>query len=76
MMLVGEKVFTSDDVSMLGNGCSVSQYTQFYDQHLEKYQLIPHSYLRSFEGHNGEKTTKQKIVLDLSGGAEMFLGLY
>ena len=28
---------TSADVARLGHGYGVSQYTQFYDQHLEKY---------------------------------------
>ena len=45
MMLVRKTVFTSADASILGNGCGVSQYPQFYDQHLEKYQLLPRPYL-------------------------------
>ena len=50
--------FTSGDVDMLGYGYGVSQYPQFYDQHLEKYELLPCPYLGSFEDDNGEKMTK------------------
>ena len=40
MMLVWKNsYFTSDDVSMLGYGCGVSQYPQFYDRDLDMYQL-------------------------------------
>ena len=35
MILVVKTVFTSDDIAMLGHGCSVSQYPQFYHRHLE-----------------------------------------
>ena len=48
--------FTSYDVSMLGYGCCVSQYLQFCDKHLDKYQVLPHPYLGTFEGNNGENT--------------------
>ena len=50
-------------------GCGVYQYLQCYDKKLEKYQLLPHPYLRSFEVNNGEKVTKEKQVLNLSGEA-------
>ena len=50
--------FTSADADMLGNECDVSMYPQYYNQHLEKYQVSPHPYLGSFEGDNGEKMTK------------------
>ena len=39
----------SADVSLLGYGCVVSQYLQFYDQDLEKYQVLPRPYLGYFE---------------------------
>ena len=40
------------DVYMLGYGYVVSQYSKFYDQDLEKYQVLPRQYLGSFEGDN------------------------
>ena len=54
MILVMEEKFTSADVYMLGYGCGVYQYPQFYDQYLDKYQVLPRPYLGSFEGDNGE----------------------
>ena len=53
--MIGEKVFTYDDVAIIFLGCRVSQYPQFYDQHEVKYQLLPRPYLGSFEGNNGKK---------------------
>ena len=47
--------FTYDDVVMLGHGCGVPQYPQWYDQQLKKCQLLPRPYLENFEGDNGEK---------------------
>ena len=47
MMLFGKTVFTSDDVSILGYGCGVSQYPQLYYQELKKYQILPCPYLGS-----------------------------
>ena len=43
---------------MIAHGCDVSQYPQFYDQHLEKYQPLTRPYVEKFEGDNGEKMTK------------------
>ena len=53
---MGKQFSTSDDVSMLGYGCGVSQYPQSYDLDLDKYQVSPRPYLGSFEGYPGEKT--------------------
>ena len=47
---------TSDDVYMLGCGSCVSQYTQFYYQDLDKYQVLPCPYLGSFQGYPGENS--------------------
>ena len=47
--------FTSANVAILGHRCGVSQYPQFYDQPLEKCQLLPRPYLGILEGGNGEK---------------------
>ena len=66
--------FTSDDVSMLGYGCGVPQYHQFYDQELDRYQVLSRSDMGSFEGFPGDKFVKEKWVLDLADQAELFLG--
>ena len=52
MMLVG-KNFTSADVSMLAYGFVVSQYPQFYDKELDRYQLLPSPYKKPFEVFTG-----------------------
>ena len=44
---------------MLGCGCGVSQYPQFFDRELDKYQLLPRPYLVSFEGYPGENPWKK-----------------
>ena len=48
-----------DGVSMLGYGCGVSQYPQFYDRDLDKYQVLPHPYLGSLEFFPREKSIKE-----------------
>ena len=58
---------------MLGSGCVVSQYPQFFDQHLENYQLLLRQYLDNFEGDNGERMKEEKLMLYLAGGAEKCL---
>ena len=37
--------FTSAEVYTIYYGCSVSQYPQFYDEHLDMYQVLPHPYI-------------------------------
>ena len=46
----------SADVSIIGYGCGMSQYPQFYDQYLEKYQVLISPYLGIFEGDPGKKS--------------------
>ena len=46
---------TSDYVSMLGYGCGVSQYTQFFVKDLGMYQMLPRIYLISFDSGYGDK---------------------
>ena len=50
---------------MLGYGCDVSQYPQFYDKYLDMNQVLPRPYMGSFEGFPGDKSIK-KWVLDLT----------
>ena len=38
------------DVSMIGYGCGVSQYYQFFFEDLYIYQMLPLPYLRYFDG--------------------------
>ena len=39
--------FKSAHVSMLGHGCGISQYPQFYDR-TKKNQVLPHPYVVSY----------------------------
>ena len=50
---------TSADVSMLGYGCGVSQYPQFFVKDLYMYQNLPRPYLRYFGGCPGDKLIRQ-----------------
>ena len=50
--------FASDDVYVLGYGCGVSQYPQYYHIDLYKYQILPHPYWGSFGGYPGETFIK------------------
>ena len=50
---------TSDDVSMLGYVCGVSQYPQFFVEDLYIYHMLPRPYLRSFYGGPGDKLMKK-----------------
>ena len=40
--------FNSNDVSVLGNGCGVSQYPQFYDRFKNIYQMLSRPYVGSY----------------------------
>ena len=63
---------TSADVSMIGYGCDMSQYPQFFVEDLYMYHVLPCPYLRSFYGGTGDKLMK-KWVLDLASQAETFV---
>ena len=57
---------TSADVSMLGFGCGVSQYTQFFIEYLNMYQVLPRPYLKCFDDGPGDKLINKKWVYDLA----------
>ena len=64
---------TSADVSMLGYGCGVSMYPQFFVEDLKIYQMLPCPYLRYFYGVPDDQVLKQKWVLDLANRSETFV---
>ena len=49
------KLFKSDDVLMLGHGCGVSQYPQFYDRIKYIYIILPRPYVGSYIGEKGHQ---------------------
>ena len=64
---------TSADVAMLGYGCGVSMYPQFFVEDLKTYQMLPRPYMRSFDGEPSGQVLKQKCVLYLANRAETFV---
>ena len=58
---------------MLGYGCGVSMYPQFFVEDLNIYQILPRPYFRSFDGGPAYQVLKQKLVLDLENLAETFV---
>ena len=69
--LLEKSYFTSADISMLGYGCGVCHYPQFFVKYLGMYQVLPRPYLGYFGGFTGDKLIKKR-VLDLSSQAETF----
>ena len=56
---------------MIGYGCGVSQYPQFYDQYLEKYQVLPRLYFGTSEN------PKRKMGVRFGRSIRnIFLGVY
>ena len=58
---LGESYHNSADVSMLGYGCGASQYTQFFVEYVDIYQVLPRTVLKSFDGGPGDKLIKTKM---------------
>ena len=54
--------FNSADVSMLGYGCGISQYSQFFVKDWDIYQVLPRSYLWSFYWVPGNKVIEKKGI--------------
>ena len=49
----------SADVSMLGYGCGVSVYPQFYDKKRKTFHMLPRPYIRSFDGNSSDLIFKK-----------------
>ena len=67
---------TSADVSMLGYGCGVSQYPQFFVEDSDIYRMLPHPYLRSFDGGPGDRLIKKLDVRLGKSSRKICLGMY
>ena len=48
-------------VSMLGHGCGVSQFTQFYDRIKHIYQILPRNYVGCSEVEKGNLFLKKSL---------------
>ena len=61
---------------MLGYGCGVSQYHQFFVKDLDMYHVLPRPYLGSFDGGTGEKLIKKMGVRLGKSIRNICLGMY
>ena len=66
-------LFKLGDVLMLGHGCGVSQYTQFYDRIKYRYQMSPRLYVGSYSGKNGHQFLQEPWILALSKSVKTFI---
>ena len=67
------QLFKSADVLMLGHGCGVSQYPQFYDRIKNIYQMLPRPYVGSYSGEKGHQFLNKLWILALAKSVERFL---
>ena len=57
---------------MLGHGCGVSQYPQFYDTN-KKHQMLPRPYVGSYSGEKGHQILQQPWIIALAKSIETFI---
>ena len=67
--------FKSSDVSMLGHGCGVSQYSQFYDRIKNIYQMLPHPFVGSYKCEKGHRFLQEPWTIALAKSVENFIML-
>ena len=58
---------------MLGYGCGVFQFPQFFVEDLDMYQMLPRPYLRYFNGGPGDQLIKKSVRLSVRN---ICLGMY
>ena len=63
--------FKYADVSMLGHGCGVSQYPQFY--YTKKIQMLPHPYVGSYFSEKGHQFLHKPWIIALAKSVENFI---
>ena len=51
---------------MLGHGCGVSYYPQFYETIKDIYQMLPRPYVGSYSGEKGHQFFEKLWILALS----------
>ena len=58
---------------MLGHGCGVSQFPQFYDTNKNIYQMLPRPYVGSYSGEKGHQILQQPWIIVLAKSSETFI---
>ena len=61
---------------MIGYGCGVSQYLQFYNKYLDMYQVLPRPCLGYFDGGPGYKLILKMGVRLGKSIRNICLGMY
>ena len=61
---------------MLGFGCGVTQYFQFYVKYLDMYQVLPRPFIGSFDGFPGDNLLKNMGVRLGKSSINICLGMY
>ena len=61
------------EVPLLGHGGGVSQFTQFYGIIKNKYQILPHTYVESYEGETVNHILNEKLIMELEKPVELFV---
>ena len=57
---------------MLGHGCGVSQYPQFYDTN-KKIRMLPRPYVGSYSGEKGRQILQQPWIIASAKSIETFI---
>ena len=55
----------SADVALLGYGCGVSMYPQFFVKDSKTFQMLPCPYIRYLDGEPSDQVLKQKMGVGL-----------
>ena len=58
---------------MLGHGCGVSQYNQFYDKNKNLYQMFSRPYVGSYSGEKGRQFLQYIRILSIEKSVEIFV---
>ena len=66
-------LFKSADVLMLGHGCGVSQYPQFYDTIKNIYQMLPRPYVGIYSVEKGHQFLHKPWILVLAKSVETLI---
>ena len=70
-----EQLFKASDVLMLGRGCGVSKYPQFYDRIKKICKMLPRPYKERYPGDKGHQCFKNHGFFHYTNQLKHFLWL-